>query len=201
MAAGALGCSISGAGPDRVRLGRGAACRSGARRRWSRHSARHGLPIDAVDIGDRERRRPNGDGLMTALQLCSTRGPAPPVTACAGRSPQGLAPDGGLYVPAAAARGSTAPGVRRHCSRAARHRARRARRLLRRRPAAAPQLARRSPRRRSISRRRRRRCEASAGPAARAGAVPRTDRGLQGFRRALPRGEPASGCEAGGPRR
>src|SRR5580658_8908399 len=51
-----------------------------------------------MDLRHGELRRPRGKGLMKGMQFVSSRGGAPPVSLSQAME-NGLAPDGGLYVP------------------------------------------------------------------------------------------------------
>jgi hypothetical protein len=133
MSAGALGCSISGAGPTIfawAEIQQAEAVRGGHGRRIHRTWPAIGF----VGFPARELRRQSGEGLMSDLKFASSRGGAPCVTLSEAIR-QGLAPDGGLYVPTRLPQRRRCLVRRSHAL--ARDCARRAGGVLRRRPAAA----------------------------------------------------------------
>ncbi len=109
MSAGALGCSISGAGPT-VFAWAEIQYAEAVRGAMVAAFAAHGLKSDYWISGHGELRRQSGEGLMVPLKFASSRGGAPAVSLSEAIA-RGLAPDGGLYIPtrlpAAAAAGLT----------------------------------------------------------------------------------------------
>jgi hypothetical protein len=119
-------------GPDHFRLGRDSACRGGARRHVAAF-LEHELKVRLLDFRHGELRRASGEGLMQELRFESSRGGAPPVSLSEAME-QGLAPDGGLYVPTRLPAVDVGGLARRRSTWPARHRASALARILRGRP-------------------------------------------------------------------
>jgi hypothetical protein len=185
LAAGALGCSISGAGPP-CSPGRKARCGEGARGMVEAFR-RHGLETDSwVSTIDRERRARGG----RLMRFQSTRN-AGAHASLSEAIARGLAPDGGLYVPERCRRLEPGDSTARDDARGGRACCSRRLRRATRSPTA-PEITRDAFNFPVPARWRCRRGRAAVG----ARAVPRADRGVQGFRRTLPRGVRSSASRA-----